>query len=546
MSQRSPIRTRFAPSPTGYMHIGGMRTALFNWLWARHNDGRFILRIDDTDLQRNVDEALEPILHAFRWLNLDWDEGPDVGGPHAPYFQSQRFDLYQQTAERLLAAGQAFKDYDPPDVVRADREAAEQEKRTYVNIRRSLDLTDRQREQYAAEQRPYVVRFLVPRDRTVTINDAVRGRVQWDGALIPDPVILRADGSPLYNFATVVDDAAMQISHVIRAEEHLSNTPVQFLMHEALGHEPPTFAHIPFVSAPGTKEKLSKRDKAIEKYRKNPQFKRMFEIADERLPRLGLGSSDTLNPVMVAYYETLGYLPEAVFNALSRLGWSLDDKTEILSRETVIEHFTLDRVIKSPAGLDPDKLDNYQLHWMGQKTLEEKIDGCLPFLQKAEFIEQNPAAAPGAIRGTQPAGFESREFLGRLITVLEDRLKIFSDILDYDEYFVADEDLQYEEKAFRKRLLNKPESVALLRKYRDILAEAEPFDAETTEASLKQFVESEGVKLGEVIHALRVSVTGKPKGPGMFDCLELLGKERCLNRIDRTLHKAAEVTSEPS
>ena len=520
MTAPSTIRTRFAPSPTGYMHIGGMRTALFNWLYARHHGGQFILRIDDTDQKRNVNEALEPILNAFRWLGLDWDEGPEVGGPFGPYFQSQRTDLYRNAVDRLFAEGKAFKDFDPPELVRQDRESAEKRKQNYVNIRRSLDLSERQLQLYEEEDRPYVVRFLVPREETVMIEDAVRGHVKWDCAIIPDPVILRGNGTPLYNFATVVDDAQLQISHVIRAEEHLSNTPVQVLMHLALGNELPIFAHIPFVSAPGTKEKLSKRDKAIIKYRKNPQFKRLFDLADQRLPRIGLGSSETLNPVMVEFYEKIGYLPEAVLNALSRLGWSLDDKTEILSLQTVVENFSLERVVKASAGLDPDKLDSYQLHWMGQHSVEEKIDGCLPYLQQAGMISDTDV---------------DRDFLARLVTTLGERLKIFSDIIEYEEYFVADDALDYDEKAFTKRLTKAPESVELLRKYRDVLAAVEPFDVEQTEASLKEFVESEGVKLGSVIHALRVSVTGKPQGPGMFDCLVLLGKESCLRRIDRAL-----------
>jgi glutamyl-tRNA synthetase len=515
---QSPVRTRFAPSPTGYMHIGGMRTALFNWLFARHHGGQFILRIDDTDRQRNVDEALAPILQAFRWLGLAWDEGPEVGGPCGPYFQSQRTQLYRDAADRLLAERKAFKDFDPPDVVKQDREEAEKRKQNYVNIRRSLDFSDAQIQQYEQQGRPFVVRFLVPRDETVLIDDAVRGHVKWDCSGIPDPVILRGDGSPLYNFATVVDDGLMRISHVIRAEEHLSNTPAQVLMHQALGHELPEFAHIPFVAAPGTKEKISKRESALKKYRKNPQFKRLFDLADERLPKIGMGSSETLNPVMVEFYEKIGYLPEAVLNTLSRLGWSLDDKTEILSLQTVVENFTLDRVIKSPAGLDPDKLDSYQLHWMGTKTIEEKIDGCMPFLEKA--------ALP-----------TDREHLACLIATLGDRLKIFSDIIEYREYFVADEALEYDEKAFEKRLTKSPDSVELLRKYRDVLAGVEPFDAANTEKSLKEFVESQGAKLGDVIHALRVAVTGKGHGPGTYDCLVLVGKESCLRRIDRALSR---------
>ncbi|MFQ5731160.1 MAG: glutamate--tRNA ligase [Planctomycetaceae bacterium] len=519
MTER-PVRTRFAPSPTGYMHIGGMRTALFNWLFARRHRGRFILRIDDTDRDRNVEQALGPILHAFRWLGLDWDEGPDVGGEFGPYFQSQRTQFYREAADKLLAGGQAFKDFDPPEMSRADREAAEAERRNYLNVRRSLDLSDAERQQYEEEKRPFVVRFLVPRDRTVAIDDAVRGRVEWDCSIIPDPVILRGNGAPLYNFATVVDDARLQISHVIRAEEHLTNTAVQVLIHEALGNVLPVFAHIPFVAAPGGKKKLSKREKDLERYRRNPQFKRLFDLGDARLPRIGLEMSARLNPVMVDFYERVGYLPEAILNALSRLGWSLDDRTEILPLEMVVENFSLERVVKSPAGLDPDKLDSYQLHWMGRLSRDEKIAGCLPYLRKAGMIRENVDEA-------------IREYVGRLIAILEDRLKIFSDILDYDEYFVDDDALRYDEKAFDKRLTNAPESLDLLRQYRDVLADVEPFDVEQTETSLKAFVERRDVKLGSIIHALRVAVTGKAKGPGMFDCLALLGKQRCLARIDR-------------
>jgi glutamyl-tRNA synthetase len=527
------VRTRFAPSPTGYMHIGGMRTALFNWLWARHNGGQFILRIDDTDRQRNVGEALQPILSAFGWLELDWDEGPEVGGQYGPYFQSQRGDLYRQAAEQLVAAGKAYFDYDTPEQVRADREAADREKRQYLNIRRSLDLTDDEKRRLQTEGRQPVLRLLVPRDETVTIDDLVRGHVEWDCGLISDPVVCRADGSPLYNFATVIDDAQMQISHVIRAEEHLTNTAVQALIYRALGYDQPQFAHIPYVAAPGTKEKLSKRNKKIEKYRKNPQFQKMFEAADRVFPRIGLDDSETLNPVMVEYYEQLGYLPAGILNALSRLGWSYDDKTEIMSREFVIKNFTLERVNKGTAGLDPDKLDSYQQHWMNQLSLDEKIEGCLPFLIRAGLLTAH---------GPRPVGSdiapETRDYLARLIAVLGERITVFSDILEFDEYFVADDELPYDDKAFEKRIRQPEEAAPLLTKFREQLATLEPFNATTTDQLLHEFAAGAGIKLGQIIHALRVAVTGKPKGPGMFDCLELLGRERCLNRIDRALAMA--------
>lgn len=502
------------------MHIGGMRTALFNWLWARHSGGQFILRIDDTDQERNVAEALTPILHAFRWLGLDWDEGPEVGGPYAPYFQSQRGESYRAAVDRLLQSGSAYKDFDPPELIKADREAAQAEKRSYLNIRRSLELSESERAALEAEGKPYVIRLLVDRARKVSIEDHVRGRVEWDCGLIPDPVICRSNGSPLYNFATVIDDAEFEITHVIRAEEHLTNTAVQLLIYDALGITPPEFAHIPFVAAPGTTKKLSKRE--VGKYRNNPQFKKLFDLADQTLPKLGLAVTDSLNPVMVSFYEEMGFLPEAVLNGLSRLGWSYDDKTENMPLSFVVENFTLDRIVKGSAGLDPDKLLAYQEYWMGQLSQEQKVAGCLPYLVRSGLVRE-------------PVSDEQRSFVSRLVAALGERLKLFSDIVGYDEYFVADAELTYEEKTFDKRLRNADGAANLLREYRDRLAETDISEAAELESFTAEFVGSRGMKLGDLVHALRVAVTGKPAGPGMFDCLALLGREPCVARIDRAL-----------
>jgi len=512
------VRTRFAPSPTGYMHIGGMRTAFFVWLWARHTGGQFILRIDDTDQQRNVEAALEPIFRAFRWLGLHWDEGPDVGGPFGPYYQSQRTHLYRAAIDRLLADGKAYRDFETPEQIAADRKEDEAAKRNYLSRRRSLEVDAATREQWHAEGKPNVVRLLVPRDRKVAVDDHVRGHVEWDCGLMPDPVLMRSDGSFLYNFATVVDDAHMQITHVIRAEEHLTNTAVQVLLHEALGHAPPEFAHIPFITAPGSTKKLSKRD--LEKLRNSPQLKKLFDRADEVFPLIGLGNSTTLNPVMVEYYERLGYLPAGILNALARLGWSLDDKTEILSLDEIIQHFTLDRVIKSPAALDPEKLQSYQAHWMNQLPIEQKIDGCVPFLEQAGW------PIPG------------RGFLGELLTAIGDRLKVFSDILDHREFFIANDELTYDEKAVQKRLIDAPEAAGLLRNLRAELETVEPFAAPTLDKLVHDFAEQQGVKIGQIIHPLRLAVTGKSVGIGLFETLALLGRERCLRRIERLLSRS--------
>jgi glutamyl-tRNA synthetase len=314
-----------------------------------------------------------------------------------------------------------------------------------------------------------------------------------------------------------VDDLHFRISHVIRAEEHLTNTAVQLLIYDALGMPPPGFAHIPFVAAPGTTKKLSKRD--LGKYRNNPQFKRLFDIADQILPRLGLAVSEALNPVMVSFYEEVGFLPEAVLNSLSRLGWSLDDKTENMSLPLVVEHFTLSRVVKAPAGLDPDKLLAYQEHWMGQLPLEQKVAGCLPYLVRAKLL-------------TEPVSDERRAFVERLIVALGERLKLLGDIVNYDEFFVANEALVYDEKAFDKRIRKPDDAVPLLTAFRHVLAEAPSFEPAALEALLHRFVEEQGINIGQIIHALRVAVTGKAVGPGMFDCLALVGRERCVARID--------------
>lgn len=511
------VRTRFAPSPTGYMHIGGMRTAFFAWLFARHMGGKFILRIDDTDEARNMTEALGPILQAFRWLGLDWDEGPDVGGDYGPYYQSQRGHLYQAAAEKLIATGQAYHDFSTPAEIAADRAEAEKAKRPYINIRRSLDLTAEQKAQYLAEGRPWVLRFMIPRGETVALDDVIRGHVEWDTSLLPDPVIVRANGGPLYNFATVVDDAQLKITHVIRAEEHLSNTPIQVLLHKALGNELPIFAHVPYVAAPGSKEKLSKRK--IAEYRKNPKFKMLFERADDVFPKINLAVTPERSPVTVEYYEKIGYLPAGVLNALGRLGWSLDEKTEIMSLSEMVQNFTLERVVKSPAGFDPDKLFSFQGHWMKELPLEQKIDGCLPFLVGAGLI-------------SEPVAPEVREFVSQVIAALGDRLKLFSDIIDAAFFFR--DDFPIDDKMFQKRV-GKAGIPELLAQFSQCLEKIEPFTAEAIEVALQAFAAEKGVGQGDMIHALRLSTTGTPVGPGVYECLLLLGREKSLARIKAAL-----------
>ena len=515
------VRTRFAPSPTGYMHIGGMRTALFNWLWARKNGGKFILRIDDTDQQRNMDEALGPILDAFRWLGLDWDEGPEVGGDFGPYFQSERRTLHDAALQKLLDSGAVYRDFEAAEDTKAQREAAEKAKSVYVSSRVSLKLSEAEVAAKLDAGDAYVVRLKVPRDRKVSIDDHVRGNVEWDCSLMVDPVVARADGSPLYNFACVVDDAQLQITHVIRAEEHLSNTPVQVLIYEALDYAVPEFAHIPFVAAPGGKKKLSKRD--ISKYRKSPAFRNLFQLGDEVLGKQGVDSSDdALSPVMVAYYRQVGFLPAGVLNALSRLGWSLDDETENMSLQTVQENFTLDRVVKGSAGLDPDKLMSYQAHWMSELSVEEKVAGCSAMLSQAGIISESPSA-------------DVSERVSKVVALVGDRLRVFGEILSMDEFFVAADELEFSEKDFQKRVVKPENAVDLLSSVRSLLADQEDFSSDALHDVVQGFVEEREIKFGQIAPALRISVTGKAKGADLFPTLELLGKEECLQRIDRAI-----------
>jgi len=309
------IRTRFAPSPTGYLHIGGVRTALFNWLLARQSGGQFILRIDDTDAQRNVAEALQPILDGFRWLGIDWDEGPEVGGPHAPYYQSQRFGMHQAAAAKLVATGHAYRDYARPEELQELRQDAEKNKVAFVYDRRWMAEDDATAARFEAEGRTAVVRLKMPREGECVIDDLVRGEVRVRWASEQDHVIQRADGSCLYHLASVVDDHELGITHVVRAEEHLPNTPRQIFILESLGYSRPIYAHLPYVAEPGGTAKLSKRK--LKQYLKNQDFASLMKHGEAIASRCAMVvDADTFNPVIVDFYREIGFLPDSLLNYL--------------------------------------------------------------------------------------------------------------------------------------------------------------------------------------------------------------------------------------
>ncbi|MGE3243497.1 MAG: glutamate--tRNA ligase [Pirellulales bacterium] len=516
-----PVRTRFAPSPTGYLHIGGVRTALFNWLFAKGQGGQFLLRIDDTDQQRNVDEALAPILHGLKWMGLDWDEGPDIGGPFGPYYQSQRLERYQAAAEQLLESGAAYRDFATPEELQAERDAAQKAGRPFIYSRRWRAESDADVRRFEAEGRQGVVRLLMPREGVLVVDDLVRGRVEFPWASEQDHVIQRADGTCLYHLASVVDDHGMQISHIVRAEEHLSNTPRQIFIFEKLGYALPTFAHLPYVAEPGSKTKLSKRK--LDKYLKNRDFAALMEHGQSIARRMGLTvSADTFNPVIVDFYEQVGYLPEAILNYLLLLGWSLDDKTEDFTREEMLQHFSIERVNKAPASFDPEKLVAFESRAMQRLPIKQKVAKVVPFLQRSGLIASPPPC-------------DTAPYVTQIVTAAGDRIKVAGDILDYDEFFVADDKFAYDAAAFDKRIAKPAGAIDLLKKFRTALAGVERFAAERLEAWMHEWVAAEGIKIGDIVHTVRVAVTGKAVGFGLFDTLAILGRDRCLARIDRAL-----------
>lgn len=520
----TPARTRFAPSPTGYLHIGGVRTALFNWILSRQSGGQFVLRIDDTDAARNLDEALQPILDGFRWLGIDWDEGPEVGGPHEPYFQSQRLERYQSAVEQLLRDGFAYRDYARPEETQAEREAAEREKRDFVYSRRWMAETEDQARAFEAEGRQAVVRLKMPREGVCEFRDLVRGDVSFEWAREQDHVIQRADGTCLYHLASVVDDHDFQITHVIRAVEHLSNTPRQIFIARSLGYELPQYAHIPFVAEPGSKNKLSKRK--IESYLKHREFKKLFDKGAWIAEKLGIAIDPlSFNPVLVDFYREVGFLPEAVLNYLLLLGWSLDDRTEMFYRESMLQHFSLDRVVKSPASFDPEKLMSFQQRYMATLSVAQRVELCRPF-----------AARVGWLDGMDDD--QTTERLTAIVAAAGDRIEVAGDILAWDEFFTADDQIPYDDKALRKRIVNADGAIDALQAFRQSLADAPRFRAEQLHDLLKSFCADKGIKVGTLVNALRVAVTGKATGFGMFETLEILGRESVLRRIDRAMEMA--------
>ena len=479
------IRVRFAPSPTGYLHVGGARTALFNWLFARRHRGVFVLRIEDTDVERSSAEMVDGILDGMRWLGLDWDEGPGVGGPFAPYFQSERRERYRTMGERLFASGHAYYCYCTTEEIKAKREAAEKAGGAWMYDRTCLALAAAQISANERAGKPRAVRIKVP-NRPVRFDDLVHGPIEFDASAIEDFVILRSDGHPTYHLSVVADDVEMGMTHVVRGDDHISNTPKQIILYEALGAAVPRFAHVPLILGPD-KKRLSKRHGATS----------------------------------VMEYASRGYLPEAMMNFLALLGWSpgAGDK-ELFSRDELVAAFALEGISGGNAVFNPEKLDWFNQQYI-MRLLPEDLAGRLkPFFVRAGLWDEQYSTS-------------KREWFFAVLEQLKPRAKTLAEFVELGRFFFADR-LEYDPAAVAKHL--KADGM------RDHLAALDAafaalasFDPPVSEAALRAVAESRGIKAGALIHAVRVALTGRTVSPGLFDVAALLGKSRTLERLRTAL-----------
>lgn len=478
------IRVRFAPSPTGALHIGGARTALFNWLFARSQGGKFILRLEDTDLNRSTMESAAGIIDGLKWLGLDWDEGPDIGGPLGPYRQSDRLPIYQDHVKQLLNNGRAYYCFCTADELAAERSAAAQQKLNYRHHCPYRELSASQAKQLLDSGKPAVVRLKMPETGSTTVHDLVRGDVSFDNQLLDDIIIQKSDGWPTYNFAVVIDDHTMQISHVIRAEEHLSNTPKQLHIYNAFYWQPPIFAHVSMILAPD-RSKLSKRHGATS----------------------------------VQEFRELGYLPEALINYLALLGWSAGEEATLLSREALLEQFNLTNVSRSAAIYDLDKLTWMNGNYIVQSPAERILD-----LLHPQAVSRGWWTKPDDPYALQ------------VVKLLQPRLKTLNQFFEQADYFF-NEVSSYDEKGVDK-YWRQDNAEEILANVADII-EGTAFDAGSLESAFRQRAEQIGVKAGNLIHPARLALTGRTSTPGLFEVMEILGQSTCRQRIQSAQRFAA-------
>jgi glutamyl-tRNA synthetase len=477
------VKVRFAPSPTGYLHIGGARTALFNYLFARHNNGKFVLRIEDTDRERSTKESELEILESMKWLGLDWDEGPGKSADDSMYYQTKRLDVYNRYAEKLLSEGKAYKCFCTKEELDAERKKAEAEKRAFKYDGRCSRLTPEEVKKNEDAGKPYTIRLKIDKEGETIVNDIVRGEVRVQNSTLDDIIIMRADKMPIYNFVVVVDDVEMGITHVIRGEDHLSNTPKQIHIYKALGFELPKFAHIPLILG-ADKAKLSKRH----------------------------------GETSVMRYKEMGFLPAAMVNYLALLGWSPDSEETIFTLDEIISRFDLDRVHKSAAMFDNKKLMYINGVHIRKKSADELTKLCVPYLIKDSIITEEDV--------------KSRyEYIKHTIVLQQEKMQVLSEISALSTYFYRD-DIDMNEDAKKVWEKNAADRGRVLEIFKKILEE-EGADKAKVEENLKKEMETAVIKPKVYMHIIRVVLSGMTMGPGLFDIVETLGKERCLKRVEK-------------
>lgn len=509
LSSDRPVRVRMAPSPTGPIHIGNMHTALFNWLFARKHGGSFVLRFEDTDRERSRPEYERLIFDEMRWLGLDWDEGPDIGGPYGPYRQTERLDLYAEFARRLLESGHVYPCYCTPDELEAERREAQRAGRAYKYSGRCRRLDEAGRRAMEAEGRRPALRFAVPEGRVVVIDDLVRGRIEYPTDAISDFIIVRPNGMPLYNFAVVVDDITMRISHVIRGEGHISNTPVQCLIYEALGAERPLFGHLGHILLP-TREKMAKRE----------------------------------GTAYVGNYRDEGYLPEAIVNFMSLLGWTPPDGREFLTLEEIIAEFSLDRVTKAPSVFDPEKLTWMNANYIRRMDVEELARRCLPFLERAGLVAEGLDRLPAGGEPPEPPEGMVRSDFARVVWVVsleQERIETLAQIVEATEFFFRRR-VEPDEKA--SRMLRTPGVGKALARVLEAYRAQEDWRPEPLEALGRRLVEELGLSARKLFQPIRAAVTGRLASPPLFDTMAALGRDLCLERLAAAVEFAGEAAGE--
>ena len=480
----SRIRVRYAPSPTGSLHVGGVRTALFNWLFAHKNNGTFVLRIEDTDLERSTEESVEQLKRSLRWIGLEWDEGPEVGGPYGPYRQTERFDLYREVAKKLLGSGAAYYDFATPEELAEFREKARAEKRQPIytgGLYRDMDPEEARRKIEAGEA--YTVRMKTPREGQTVVDDLIRGPVVFENTNLEDFVLMKSTNTPTYNFAAAVDDVDMEISHVIRGDDHLSNTPRQILIYKALGSELPAFAHVPQVLGPD-KKKLSKRHGAAS----------------------------------VEDFAAQGYLPEALFNYLALLGAGYAADEEIFTPDELAERFRLDRVSGNPAVFDEKKLTAINAVYLRRQSPEELA------LIAAPMLVESGIATPEELQRDMPR-------LTQIMALLRDRLNRTTEIPESVGYFYGGE-LEYDPAEFDKQL-GKEFVRENFSELIDRLQALPEWTEEAIEAAVRGLAAEKEKGARHLIHPLRFVATGRTVSAGLFETLTLLGRERTLLRAEK-------------